>query len=101
MRPEGLAAFAARSQAKTGIYSHEQAETPALSASDETRFRSDPAAWAYFSARPPSYRKAAIWWVVSAKREETRRRRLETLIADSAAGRPIKPLAGGARPAPE
>ena len=46
---------------------------------------------------PPSYRRPATWWVVSAKRDETRERRLTTLIADSAAGRKIKPLTPPAR----
>ena len=58
----------------------------------ETEFRKRKEAWAFFEAQPPSYRKAATWWVISAKREETRRKRLQTLIEDSAAGRRIKPL---------
>ena len=58
----------------------------------EERFRAVPDAWEWFQARPPSYRRAAIHWVVSAKRPETRERRLATLIEDSAAGRLIKPL---------
>jgi uncharacterized protein YdeI (YjbR/CyaY-like superfamily) len=63
-----------------------------LSAAEERAFRADRKAWEFFSAMPPSYRRPAIWWVVSAKREETRARRLQTLVADSAAGRKIKPL---------
>jgi uncharacterized protein YdeI (YjbR/CyaY-like superfamily) len=58
----------------------------------ERRLRADAAAWDYFSAAAPSYRRAAIHWIVSAKREETRLRRLEQLIADSAAGRRVPPL---------
>ncbi len=58
----------------------------------EKRFRANKAAWAWFEAKPRSYRHPAIWWVMSAKKEETRERRLATLIADSEAGRPIKPL---------
>jgi len=49
-------------------------------------------AWDFFQAQPPSYRKPATWWVMSAKKEETRRQRLATLIEDSAAGRRIAPL---------
>jgi len=92
MRPAGMAAFAARDEARSGIYSFEQGETPRLSAEQEAAFRADPAAWAWWDAAAPSYRRAATWWVVSAKREETRARRLATLIADSAAGRRIGPL---------
>jgi uncharacterized protein YdeI (YjbR/CyaY-like superfamily) len=56
------------------------------------RFRANEAAWAWFEARPASYRTAAVYWIVSAKRPETREKRLETLIEDSAAGRTVKPL---------
>jgi uncharacterized protein YdeI (YjbR/CyaY-like superfamily) len=58
----------------------------------EARFRGNQAAWAWFEARPRSYRHPAVWWVMSAVREETREKRLATLIADSEAGRPIKLL---------
>lgn len=92
MRPAGLAAFEQRSEARTAIYSHEQAEMPELGEAFERRFRAEPAAWTFFQSRPPSYRKAAIWWVTSAKRDETKQRRLATLIADSAQGRTVKPL---------
>ena len=55
-------------------------------------FRANERAWEFFQAQPPSYRKPALWWVVSAKREETRARRLQTLIEASAAGLDVKPL---------
>ena len=87
MTPAGIAAFEARSEARTGIYSHEQAETPVLEPDQERRFRADKKAWAFFQAQPPSYRKTAVWLVVSAKKPETREKRLAALIADSAAGR--------------
>lgn len=86
MHPAGLAAFAARDPAKTELYSYER-ETAALDAEAERRFRADPAAWDFFQAQPPSYRRTVTWWVVSAKKVETRRRRLDKLIAASAAGR--------------
>jgi uncharacterized protein YdeI (YjbR/CyaY-like superfamily) len=92
MRPAGLAAFEARADERSAIYSHEQRENAALSEADEREFRANEEAWAFFQKQPPSYRKAAAWWVVSAKKEETRRRRLLTLIADSAEGRTIKEL---------
>ena len=93
MTPAGLAAFEARSGDRTGVYSYEQRHAAALEPEQEERFRAHAAAWEWFSARPPSYRRAAIHWVTSAKRPETRERRLATLIEDSAAGRPVKPLA--------
>ena len=64
----------------------------ALTAAEEKVFRANKAAWAWWEARPPGYRRQATWWVISAKKDETRRKRLETLIADSAKGEKIKPL---------
>jgi uncharacterized protein YdeI (YjbR/CyaY-like superfamily) len=90
MHPAGLAVFSKRE--RTGVYSHEQARPASLSPAFERRFKAHEAAWAYFRERPPWYRKAAIHWVVSAKREETRERRLGLLIEHSGAGRPIPPL---------
>jgi uncharacterized protein YdeI (YjbR/CyaY-like superfamily) len=92
MRPAGLAAFERRSEAKTAIYAYEQDGTPELGEAFERQFRAEPAAWAYFQSRPPWYRRNAIWWVTSAKREATKQSRLATLIADSAQGRTIKRL---------
>jgi uncharacterized protein YdeI (YjbR/CyaY-like superfamily) len=92
MRPAGEAAFARRRDDRTGVYSFEQPEEPELDAAQRARFEADPAAWAFFQAQPPSYRRQASWWVISAKRPETRERRLATLIADSAAGERIKHL---------
>jgi uncharacterized protein YdeI (YjbR/CyaY-like superfamily) len=90
MTPAGLKAFAA-DDGKAAPYSHEQPAT--LSPAFTRRFKLHTAAWNDFAARPPGYRRTAIFWVMSAKKEETRQRRLATLIADSAAGRPIKLLA--------
>jgi uncharacterized protein YdeI (YjbR/CyaY-like superfamily) len=92
MWPAGEAAFARRRDDKTAVYSHEQRKNPQLMPEEQAQLEGHAAAWAYFSARPPSYRRPAIWWVISAKKPETRARRLATLIADSAVGRPIKPL---------
>jgi uncharacterized protein YdeI (YjbR/CyaY-like superfamily) len=91
MQPAGLAAFEKRTDKRTGRYSFEQTEKIELDAAQEREFRKHKKAWAYFQAQRPSYRKQATWWVVSAKREETRARRLATLIADSAEGRWIGP----------
>ncbi|HTU12792.1 MAG TPA: YdeI/OmpD-associated family protein [Allosphingosinicella sp.] len=74
--------------ARGGVYAYERplAEfTPAETA----LFRKDEAAWADWERRPPGYRKICLNWVTSAKKPETRARRLATLIADSAAGRKI------------
>jgi uncharacterized protein YdeI (YjbR/CyaY-like superfamily) len=83
MQPPGLAAFGARREDRSGLYSHEQAEVE-LPEPYLGLFRRSPEAWAFHQEQPPSYRKAANWWVVSARKEETRRKRLETLIAHSA-----------------
>lgn len=92
MWPAGIAAFEARSEAKTGVYSFEQDEPATFTAEQEEQFRANPPAWEYFQNQANWYRKAATHWVVSAKRQDTRDRRLATLIEDCAAGRPIKML---------
>jgi uncharacterized protein YdeI (YjbR/CyaY-like superfamily) len=91
MHAAGLAAYEGRDPARQKRYSFEN-RNAAFSPAEEHAFRADNKAWEYFSAMPPSYRRPATWWVISAKRDETRERRLKTLIADSAAGRKIKPL---------
>jgi uncharacterized protein YdeI (YjbR/CyaY-like superfamily) len=92
MKPAGLRAYEARRPDRTGLYSFERREAAKLPREFEERFRSEPAAWEWFESRPPGYRKTAIHWVISAKREETRLRRLQTLIDCSAAGRTVPPL---------
>jgi uncharacterized protein YdeI (YjbR/CyaY-like superfamily) len=89
--PAGIAAFERRREDRTAIYSYEQDEAK-LSTDYERRLRANAAAWDYFSSRPPWYRRTAIHWVTRAKKEETRERRLNQLIEDSAAGRTIGPL---------
>lgn len=83
--PAGHAVFAARVAAKTNRYSFEQSAA-ALDAAQERQFRRNRKAWTFFESQPPSYRKPAIWWVVSAKKPETRAKRLAQLITDSEAG---------------
>jgi uncharacterized protein YdeI (YjbR/CyaY-like superfamily) len=90
MRPAGLAAFERRSDDKTGVYSFENKTE--LAPEYDAQLRANKAAAAYFESRPPWYRRTAIHLVMSAKREETRLRRLAQLIEDSAAGRDIKQL---------
>jgi uncharacterized protein YdeI (YjbR/CyaY-like superfamily) len=91
MHPAGLQAFETRDPERQKRYSSENRDV-ALAPDYERQFRADPKAWAWFQAMPPSYRRPATWWVMSARKEETRLRRLATLIADSAMGRKIKPL---------
>jgi uncharacterized protein YdeI (YjbR/CyaY-like superfamily) len=98
MTPAGLAAYEARNPERTGIYAYEQRHSARLDHEQEKYFRANRKAWAFFQAQPPSYRQTAIYWVVSAKRPETRERRLATLIGDSAAGRRLARLSVPGRP---
>jgi uncharacterized protein YdeI (YjbR/CyaY-like superfamily) len=90
MRPAGRRAFEARSDDNTGIYAFERARPAELPPEYDERF--SPAAREFFESQPPGYRRTAIHWVVSAKKEETRERRLAALIEDSAAGRRLASL---------
>ena len=93
MAPAGERAFAARTDDNSGIYSFEQKDVR-LPPEYRERLKADAAAWAYWESRPAGYRRLATWWVISAKREETRERRMATLIEDCAAGRLIKSQRG-------
>ena len=86
MTPAGLAAFAKADPKKSGIYAYER-RNATLGAAHEKRFKANKKAWTFFEAQAPWYRRTTTYWVVSAKREETRLRRLATLIAGSEAGR--------------
>lgn len=92
MQPSGLKAFRERQAARSGNYSYEQRKDARLTQGQERRFRADKKAWGYFRNQPPWYRTIAIYWVVSAKQEATRLRRLATLIEHSRNGQPIPPL---------
>ncbi|MDQ2977481.1 MAG: YdeI/OmpD-associated family protein, partial [Acidobacteriota bacterium] len=82
MQPEGLKAFAARKENRSGIYSYEQRPQD-LPEPYKKQLKKNKAAWKFFQAQPPSYRKAATWWVLSAKKEDTRLTRLSQLIEHS------------------
>lgn len=99
MHPAGLAVFENRDPARVNQYSFEQADVR-LADAYEARFRGNEKAWAFFESQPPSYRKQATWWVMSAKQEATRERRLDILIADSEAGRRLAHLVSPARKKP-
>jgi uncharacterized protein YdeI (YjbR/CyaY-like superfamily) len=84
--PAGIQAFEARQEARSRIYSFEQHNIQFEDA-QERRFKANAAAWKFFRAQPPWYQKVATWRVISAKREETRQKRLDRLIEDSKQGR--------------
>src|SRR5215472_18600493 len=94
VQPLGRKAFQERKDERSGIYSYEQRKTATLSAAQEREFRAKKPAWDYFQSQPPWYRRTATFWVASAKKEETRQRRLATLIESSGHERRIGPLAG-------
>jgi uncharacterized protein YdeI (YjbR/CyaY-like superfamily) len=87
MRPAGLRAFAKRRDEKSSIYSYEQRKSATLGAAYEKRFRARKNAWKFFQAQPPSYRKMIAWWIASAKKEETKSKRLAKVIEASANSR--------------
>lgn len=90
----GRAAFDRRDPARSGIYSFESLPKE-IPAAFRQRFEAQPKAWSFFLAQPPGYRKVCLHWVLSAKKEDTRLRRLARLMADSAAGRRLGMLAKG------
>ena len=94
MHPAGIAAFEARTENRTGIYSYENrpADLPSAYLKE---LKANAEAWRFWRAQTPGYRRGATWWVISAKQEATRDRRLATLIEDSAGGRFIKPYTYG------
>ncbi|MEV6632132.1 YdeI/OmpD-associated family protein [Actinoplanes sp. NPDC051470] len=92
MRPAGQKAFDERKPDRVAVYSYEQPADAQLTPEQLAELKADPHAWEWFSAQSPGYQRSAIHWVVSAKRDETRSRRLAQLITDSAAGRRVPPL---------
>ena len=86
MAKPGLAAWERRDPKKTGIYSFER-RPAAFDAALEREFKTRAAAWTFFRAQPPGYQRLMMFWVMSAKQEQTRRRRLATLIGKSAEGK--------------
>jgi uncharacterized protein YdeI (YjbR/CyaY-like superfamily) len=92
MHPAGTRAFELRKPDRVAVYAYEQPEDARLDEAQTARFQAEPAAWAWFSGQTAAYRRSALHWVISAKRADTRERRLAQLIADSAAGRKVPPL---------
>ena len=93
MTRAGLAAFEARTAEKSGVYTYEN-RSRQLSTEYEQQFRANKKAWEFFQSRAPYYQRTACGWVMSAKKEETRLRRLATLIEDSAQGRRLGIMEG-------
>lgn len=91
MKPEGLKTFSYRKEEKSKIYSY---ENPVVSfdKSYEKRFKANKQAWKYFKLTTPSYQKTTTRWVMSAKQEATRLKRLDELIRDCSLGKKIKAM---------
>jgi len=88
----GLSAFEKRDGDRSAIYAYEQRQTAKLPQEFENQFRANKKAWKFFHSQPPWYRRTSTYWVISAKKEETRRKRLATLIDCSARQRNIPSL---------
>lgn len=86
MAPAGRLAYERRKKGQTPRAAHEQPTPPKLGAAEAKRFRQERAAWAWFKATPPSYQRTCTWWVQSAKKPETRSKRLDMLIRHCRAG---------------
>lgn len=92
VEPVGVAAYEARAGEAQASHSFEQDEHPTFSAEQEQRVRANEKAWAWFAKAAPWYQRASTWWVVSAKQEATRERRLQQLIECSESGTTVPPL---------
>jgi uncharacterized protein YdeI (YjbR/CyaY-like superfamily) len=83
MHPAGLKAFAARSAKKSGIYSYEQRKSAQFTREQAKQLRANKAAWEFFRSQAPWYQRVCTYWVISAKKEETKFKRLSELIGHS------------------
>ena len=92
MHPAGLKAFAARNSKKSAIYSYEQFKNAQFTREQAKQFRANKAAWEFFRSQPPWYQRVTTYWVISAKKEETKLRRLSLLIENSQNRRSIRQL---------
>ena len=92
MHAAGLAAFEKRDDDRSAIYAYEQRKSAKLPAEFEEQFRANAEAWAFFQAQAPWYQRTSTYWVISAKKEETRLKRFAILIDCSARRRPIPAL---------
>ena len=92
MHPVGLEAYRKLNPKRSAVYSFEQRKAAQFSPRDVRRFREKPKAWAFFRAQAPFYQRTFTFWVVSAKKDETRLRRLDRVITASAKGEKIDPF---------
>ena len=99
VQPAGRAAFDRRDEARSRLYSYEN-RSKGFDAAQEAAFRKHKGAWAFFEAQPPSYRATAAFWVMSAKQDETRKRRLQNLITNSRNGARLPQLVSPSRRRP-
>lgn len=94
MHAAGLAAYARRESAKSGVYSYEQGQPQPrpqkFPTALEKIFRASPSAWCFWQTLPPGHQRTVIHWVTSAKQTATRERRLARLIALAQAGRRLE-----------
>lgn len=88
----GLDAFERRSETKSGIYAYENRDIAEFGDAHARKFKANRDAWKFFQAQAPWYRKTATWWAISAKKEETRLKRLDTLIRHSENSRTLPQL---------
>ncbi len=97
MQPAGLRAFEDRREDRERRYAYEQ-QGSKLSDEYEEKFKADPKAWSFYQSQAPWYQRTTAWWVMSAKKEETRLKRLDQLIADSAREQTIPALTRDKKP---
>jgi uncharacterized protein YdeI (YjbR/CyaY-like superfamily) len=93
LAPAGKKAFDRRTLNRSGIYSYEQ-RPQELPDPYRATLKQNMAAWDFFEAQPPSYRRVVTWWIISAKKEETKFKRLERLIKFSAQGQRLPEASG-------
>jgi uncharacterized protein YdeI (YjbR/CyaY-like superfamily) len=96
VHPAGRAAYQKRDEARSRIYSYEN-RPQNLDAESEAAFRKNKRAWKFFEQQAPSYKRTAAYWILSAKREETKERRLTMLIEHSAKGERLPQFVSTAR----
>ncbi len=95
MKPEGLKAFSLRKENRSKVYSYENPSCESLINLLKKKFKANKQAWKHFQSMPPSYQKTTTRWVMSAKQEKTRLKRLDELMRDCAAGKKIKAMSYG------
>jgi uncharacterized protein YdeI (YjbR/CyaY-like superfamily) len=92
VHPAGMRAFERRSDDKSSVYAYENRSTAVFDAASEREFKRHKAAWKFFESCPPWYKRTVTWRIISAKRPETRAKRLAELITCCAEGRAIPTL---------